>query len=40
MSEVKQTIKKSLYEKEKFIFFLKNLLQILRKCDKPDDFAQ
>lgn len=38
MSEVKQSIKKAVYEKERFIMFLKNLLEVLRRCEKHDDF--
>lgn len=38
MSEVKQTIKKSLHDKERFVLFLKHLFDMLGKCDKQDEY--
>jgi hypothetical protein len=38
MSEVKQVIKRSIYEKDKFLSFLRNLLEMLKRCDKPEEY--
>lgn len=38
MSEIKHTIKKSLYDKERFVLFLKQLLYMLGKCEKQEDY--
>lgn len=38
VNEIKQVIKKSIYEKDKFLCFLKTLLEMLKKCDKPEEY--
>jgi hypothetical protein len=38
MNEMKQILKKSLYEKDKFLCFLRTLLEMLKRCDKPEEY--
>ena len=34
--ELKQLIKKSQADKDRFLLFLKNILEMLKRCDRPE----
>jgi hypothetical protein len=40
INEIKSTVKRALQEKEKFIHFIKNIFEMLSKCEKIEEFGQ
>ena len=39
-SQLKQLIKKTQVDRDRFLQFLKNILEMLSRCDKPEEYLQ